>query len=85
MDCNEVMEQLADYLDEDARAELCRAIEEHLNTCRDCRFEVDTLRKTIILYQSDHRVEMPVRAHALLEGALAREYGGAGRDSVAKD
>ena len=74
MDCNEVLEQLADYLDDDAREELCRAIESHLSRCRDCRLEVDTVRKTIVLYQMDREVAMPPGASSSLESALAKEY-----------
>ncbi len=74
MECTEVLEQLADYLDEGARAELCKAIEEHLHTCRECSFYVDTVKKTIVLYQADHKVEVPARATALLQAALTAEY-----------
>lgn len=74
MDCQEVLDQLADYLDDDARAELCRQIEEHLAKCRNCQVEVDTVKKTIVLYQMDSRVEVPVRVTAELQAALAREY-----------
>ncbi len=53
MDCSEVIERLAEYLDHDCSAEVARAIEAHLERCADCRFEVDTLKQTIILYQND--------------------------------
>ena len=75
MDCTEVRDQLSDYLDEEAREEICRAIEEHLSHCPDCRVEVDTTRKTIVLYQSDREIEMPAGLRARLMAALAREYG----------
>lgn len=74
MNCNEVLEQLGDYLDEDARAELCRAIEEHLTRCHDCKIYVDSVKKTIVLYQSENTIEFPVVANARLQAALAREY-----------
>jgi len=74
VDCNETLQALADYLDEDARAELCRTIEEHLHRCRDCRVYVDTIKKTIVLYQAGEKIEMPVRVNARLTEALAREY-----------
>lgn len=74
MDCSEVMEQLADYLDEDVRAELRKAVDEHLHECRDCHYYVDTVRQTIILYQADRRIEVPMRATAALHAALAAEY-----------
>ena len=77
MDCNEVLEQLSDYLDEDARAELCREIDKHLIHCRDCRLEVDTLRMTIRLVQENSKetIIVPLRAVQRLDRALARVYG----------
>ncbi len=77
MDCSEVMEQLADYLDEDARVELRRAVDEHCEHCRDCRYYVDTVRKTVVLYQAERRIEVPLKATALLHAALAAEYANA--------
>ena len=74
MDCNDVLEQLAEYLDDDARQELCRAIEAHLSICRDCRIEVDSVRKTILLYHMDRDLGTPVRVSAGLESVLAQEY-----------
>jgi len=74
VDCTEVLDKLADVLDEEARQELCRAIEEHLSQCRDCQVEVDTVRKTIVLYQSDQRVDVPAAAMSRLHAALAQEY-----------
>ncbi len=72
--CEEVLEQLSDYLDEDARAELCEAIEAHLSRCHDCQVEVDTIKKTILLYQSDRVVEMPMAVSTRLSAALAQVY-----------
>lgn len=74
MDCSEVLQQLSDYLDEEAREALCREIEAHLSRCHDCQVQVDTIRKTIVLYQNDRAVEMPLRVSQTLEAVLAREY-----------
>ena len=72
--CKEVLDQLSEYVDDEAREELCRAIEEHLARCRGCRIEVDSVRKTIMLYHEDGPAETPVRVSAALENALSREY-----------
>ena len=72
--CDEVLNQLSEYVDEEARAELCRAIEAHLARCRGCKIEVDTVRKTIMIYRIDGPAETPVRVSAALQIALAREY-----------
>lgn len=74
VNCNEVLEQLGDYLDEDARAELCREIEDHLHQCHDCQVYVDTVKKTIMLYQSDRSVQIPVNVGSKLAALMAREY-----------
>jgi predicted anti-sigma-YlaC factor YlaD len=74
VNCNEVLDQLADYLDEDARAELCHAIEEHLAQCADCQIEVDTLKKTIVLYQSDRATAVPLNVSARLRAVMMNAY-----------
>ncbi|HET9327995.1 MAG TPA: zf-HC2 domain-containing protein [Candidatus Eisenbacteria bacterium] len=76
MNCQELLEQLGDYLDEEARQELCREIEEHLERCSDCRIVVDQTRKTIVLYQADQQVELSGFAAASnrLNEALAKAY-----------
>ena len=74
VDCNEVLQQLAEYLDDDARVELCREIEAHLTQCPDCQIEVDSVKKTIVLYQHDRVVDTPPAVSKSLEAALAREY-----------
>ena len=72
--CEEVLEQLSEYLDEDARAELCEAIEQHLERCHDCQVEVDTIKKTILLYQADRVVPIPTRVSERVVTALAKAY-----------
>lgn len=74
MNCNEVLQELGDYLDEDQRNELCRQIDAHLHQCKDCRFYVDTVKKTIVLYQADQSVELPVIVSSKLAAAMAQEY-----------
>lgn len=74
MDCSKLLEELSDYLDREAREDLCRAIEEHLKSCHDCRIVVDKTRKTILLYQSDHLQPVPAAVNVRLEQALSQEY-----------
>ncbi len=85
MNCNEVLEQLADYLDEGARRELCEAIHAHLDRCHDCQVYVDSVKKTIVLYQSDRSVSAPLYATRQLQAALAREYRIGARPSGSRD
>jgi anti-sigma factor (TIGR02949 family) len=76
MDCEQVLEQLSEFLDHDAREELCRAIEKHLEQCRDCQLYVDSVRKTIILYQNDQKIEVPMQVSKRLQAAMSRVYRG---------
>ena len=69
-----MLEQLSDYLDDDARAELCKAIEAHMKGCPDCKVYVDSVRKTIVLYQAGSKMETPIRISAQLQAALANVY-----------
>ena len=80
MDCTEVMEQLAEYLDADVRADLRKAVDEHLHACHDCSYFVDTVRRTVVLYQADLRIEVPMKATARLQAALAAEYAAEARN-----
>ncbi len=49
--CHEILKSLADYFDGDLDDALCIDLERHLCECDQCRIVVDTLRKTIDLYQ----------------------------------
>ena len=86
LSCQEVLEQLADYLDEDARAELVQQVDSHIHECSHCQVEVDTLRRTILIYRHDERVELPVSLSDKLKGALEQAYrsgkGGSGSVDV---
>jgi len=74
VDCSKLLEELSDYLDREAREDLCRAIEEHLKSCHDCRIVVDKTRKTILLYQSDEAQPVPAAVTERLQAALTQEY-----------
>jgi predicted anti-sigma-YlaC factor YlaD len=68
--CDQLQAQLPDYLDGEARAEICRAIEAHLADCDDCRVVVDTMRKTITLYRNAPREDVPQDVHTRLVRVL---------------
>ena len=74
LSCQEVLDQLWEYLDDDARAELCSEIDSHLNGCRNCRVEVDSLRRTILLYRAEETPCAPVHLSERLRDALQRAY-----------
>jgi predicted anti-sigma-YlaC factor YlaD len=49
--CRHLLYSLSDYVDGVAEQEICAEIERHLSGCDNCRIVVDSLRKTIYLYQ----------------------------------
>jgi predicted anti-sigma-YlaC factor YlaD len=59
--CSQMLGNLSDYIDGDLQADLCAQIEDHMKTCENCRVVVNTLRKTVELYEkcSEETSEIP--------------------------
>jgi anti-sigma factor (TIGR02949 family) len=72
--CQEVLDQLWEYLDDDARVELTTKINEHIGGCMHCKVEVDSLRRTISLYRCEDRVGTPIQLSERLQAALQMAY-----------
>ena len=49
--CKQLLANLSEYIDGALQAELCAEIEEHLKDCDNCRVVVNTLWKTIEIYE----------------------------------
>ncbi len=49
--CRAMLGNLSEYVDGALEDELCAEIERHLEGCENCRIVVDSLRKTVYLYQ----------------------------------
>lgn len=57
--CRDILPDLSLYIDQGASAMLCEEIERHLDHCDNCRVVVDTLRRTVSLYQTLPQPELP--------------------------
>lgn len=68
--CRHLLENMSNYLDGEASAELCAEIERHLDGCAECRVVVDTLRKTISLYHELPQPELSSEARWRLYKSL---------------
>lgn len=66
MDCNEIFEELSDYIDEELSAETCAEIQRHLEHCRNCQVVVNTLKRTVSLYHTFPEEEVPGEARKRL-------------------
>ena len=51
-ECRKLLNSLSDYVDGDLQQELCDEIELHMKDCENCQIVVDTLSKTVSLYQT---------------------------------
>lgn len=49
--CQHLLTSLSDYIDGTLSDKLCAKLERHLEDCENCRIVVDSLRKTVYLYQ----------------------------------
>ena len=58
-ECQELLGQLSGYVDGDLEAALCDELEAHLAECPNCQVMVDTVRKTITLYQTQRPAGLP--------------------------
>ncbi len=74
MNCNEIFESLSDFIDAERSDDACREIEKHLDGCRNCRIVVNTLRKTVTLYHSLPREEVPGETRMRLHRVIHLEY-----------
>ena len=57
--CQHYLGSLSEYVDGSLNEELCREIEAHMANCENCRVVVNTLSKTVMLYQRLPEPEMP--------------------------
>lgn len=72
--CQEVIDQLWEFLDDDARAELRTEIDGHLTDCSHCRVEVDSLRKTVLMFRADDVAKTPIHLSERLRASLDTAY-----------
>lgn len=74
-ECRTLLSSLSDYVDGVLETELCAEIERHMQGCDKCRIVVDSLRKTISLYQetATEPPEMPSEVRERLYKRLNME------------
>lgn len=52
-DCHKYLRMISEYIDGDLNNSLCKELEQHLSGCRNCTVVVNTLKRTIELYQEE--------------------------------
>ncbi len=58
-ECQHLLSQISSYVDGELGKTMCEEIERHLAGCQNCRVVVDTLRKTVELYQAQGAEPVP--------------------------
>ena len=51
--CKHMVENISNYVDGTLSKQLCVELEKHLEDCENCRVVVNTLKKTIEIYQAE--------------------------------
>jgi anti-sigma factor RsiW len=57
--CRDLLTKLSDYIDGELEKALCAEIEQHMADCLDCQAVVNTLDKTIELFRTTGRTQVP--------------------------
>jgi anti-sigma factor RsiW len=57
--CDQVLAELAEYMDDQVAAEIRRELEIHLAQCQTCRALYDSARKTLTLVTDSRSFELP--------------------------
>jgi RNA polymerase sigma-70 factor (ECF subfamily) len=50
--CRPYIERLCNALGEDLNSPLCRELQEHIAQCPECTLQVNTVRRTVEIYQT---------------------------------
>jgi hypothetical protein len=73
--CKGILDPLSDYLEGDAGRDVCKMIEEHLDSCEKCRMHVDNMKRVITLYKRWRGDAIPEDVSIRLRNRLADEAG----------
>jgi anti-sigma factor RsiW len=72
--CEQVLEQLSNFIDGEIEPGLRAEVEAHLKMCRRCSVVHDTLRKMLIIVADERTFEIPTgyseRLHAFIDKHL---------------
>ena len=74
MNCKKVILELTSYLDGALDASMRLDLEQHLSRCKNCRFVVDTTRKTIQVFCNSEPVPLPDGVRERLHAALLERF-----------
>lgn len=68
--CDQFLQELSDYLDEEVREDVRRELERHMAECPNCWVMVDTTKKTLNIYKKLDPDPLPEPLKARLMQAI---------------
>ncbi len=74
MECNELVQYLSDYIDDNLEEDLVEEAQEHLATCENCRVVLDTTQQMIFLYREQGKREIPATRRKRLFSQLQENF-----------
>ena len=72
--CDDLIQNLSDYIDGELEPELCSELEKHLAGCKNCRLMVDSLKMTVKLCKDGRCEDLPPGLNAKLSQKLAERW-----------
>jgi len=60
MKCADILEKISDYLDKELDPSICKEIENHIQDCEPCIAFVNTMRKTVELFNDTGRKDIHI-------------------------
>jgi anti-sigma factor RsiW len=71
----QIFKKVCDFIDGELDDATCEELKRHIAACPRCRIHVDTMRKTIVLYQvKDSPKPMPAAARKRLYATIALKF-----------
>ena len=73
--CDQLLDELSEYLDEDVEGGLRKELEAHVTQCPNCWVMVDTTKKTVSIYKGLEPEPLPDHLKSRLMGAIQAKVG----------
>lgn len=70
MKCEELLQYLSDYIDQELDDALTTEAQEHLATCHNCRVVLDSTQQTIFLFREQGKRSIPAQSRSRLFNQL---------------
>jgi len=72
--CEDLLQYLSDYIDDDLDQELTDVAKRHLASCHNCRVVLDSTQQTIFLFREQGKRTIPAERRELLFGQLQAAF-----------